>query len=319
MAGWIDVLWQTPEPVEFESAFGFDDSVARLRAATRRSVFSALARQEAVGPVTATKVSLQRVIPMVGNSFKPVFRGRFIERGDKVVLVGKFAMFWPVRLFMAVWFGGAAGATLVAAFAALTGSCVSAWAPLGGIGMIAFGIALVAFGRWLARNDEAWLSAVIAGALSGESSGAAGTGETAVEQAPVTGSRPGVIVAAAAGLALMGVLLGVGAVTGISAFQAGPGGVAIAHFAGIGGRLVAGFVGVMVLILAYGVYRRRILAWRAGFVLLAGSWVYTAATIFTTGGMPPGHGLEIAFAVISLLVVAYWARWWYAQRVHFHE
>lgn len=189
MAGWIDALWKTPETVEFESAFGLDDSVTRLRAATRRSVFAVRAHQEAVGTVTATKVSLQRVIPMVGNSFKPFLRGRFIDRGGKVVLAGKFAMIWPVRLFMALWFGGAAGATLVATFAALTGPRVSAWGPLGGIGMIAFGFALVAFGRWLARHDEAWLSAVIESALSGAAGGEASAGETTVEQpAPGTGS-----------------------------------------------------------------------------------------------------------------------------------
>lgn len=38
-------------PAEFESSFGMSEFVQRLKAATRRSVFSALARQEAVGTV----------------------------------------------------------------------------------------------------------------------------------------------------------------------------------------------------------------------------------------------------------------------------
>jgi hypothetical protein len=56
--------------------------------------------QEAVGTVKSSCVSLQRVIPMVGNSFEPFFRGRFVEKTGKVILVGRFTMHWLVKAFM---------------------------------------------------------------------------------------------------------------------------------------------------------------------------------------------------------------------------
>ena len=62
---------------EFKSTYGLSESVTRLRAATRRSAFGVFVQQAAVGPVGESSVRLQRVIPMVGNSFKPFFFGRF--------------------------------------------------------------------------------------------------------------------------------------------------------------------------------------------------------------------------------------------------
>jgi hypothetical protein len=107
MIRWITNWWRGSPPVEFASSFGLSESVERLKAATRRSVFSVLARQEAVGTVTESRVSLQRVIPMMGNSFKPFYRGRFIEVDGNVILTGRFTMHWLVKVFMTFWFGGA--------------------------------------------------------------------------------------------------------------------------------------------------------------------------------------------------------------------
>ena len=93
-------------PAEFKSAFGLSESVIRLRAATRRSAFGVLAQQAAAGPVSESRVRLQRVIPMVGNSFKPFFFGRFEARGDGVYLTGRFTMLGFVKAFMTLWLGG---------------------------------------------------------------------------------------------------------------------------------------------------------------------------------------------------------------------
>jgi hypothetical protein len=35
---------------------------------------------------------LRRVVPMVGNSFKPFFIGRFEVRNDVTMLVGRFSL-----------------------------------------------------------------------------------------------------------------------------------------------------------------------------------------------------------------------------------
>jgi hypothetical protein len=163
----ITDLWWISTPAEFESSFGLAESVERLRAATRRSVFSALSRQEAVGTVTESRVSLQRVIPMVGNSFKPLYRGRFIDRNGKVILAGRFTMHWLVKVFMVFWFGVIACFTLLATLIMVIhpqGAKV-ALLPLFGVGMIAAGAGVVLLGKWLARNDTAWLSDVIRSAI----------------------------------------------------------------------------------------------------------------------------------------------------------
>lgn len=150
-------------PAEFRSAYGLAESVERLRAESKRSVFSALAETTAVGKVSEKVVRLQRVIPMVGNSFKSFFIGHFQIRGDVTVLIGKFTMLPLVKIFMSFWFGMCglfAGAVLLGGFKPQAPKP----APflLQPFLMIGGGIALVAAGQWFARNDAAWLSEVIA-------------------------------------------------------------------------------------------------------------------------------------------------------------
>jgi len=151
--------------VEFSSAYSVDQSVRRLSAATVSSSFKALAKQAAVGTVTESRVSLQRRIPLV-HSFKPYFVGTF-RRGDGgVILSGVFRMHRAVQIFMTVWFGFCLLWTVFTAVAVLAIPQNPPLLPLFGLGMIVFGIALVHLGKWLARNDIAWLSAVISKALA---------------------------------------------------------------------------------------------------------------------------------------------------------
>ncbi len=152
-------------PARFESAFGLEDSVRRLSDATGRWVFSALLRQKAVGRVTATRVILQRVIPFVGNSFKPFFVGSFRVEGTGIVLTGKFTMHWIVKVFFSVWFGFCAlSIPLMFLQTAMRGG--SWWEPFFGLGMFLAGLGFVGLGKWFARNDVAWLSDVIRKALA---------------------------------------------------------------------------------------------------------------------------------------------------------
>lgn len=183
---------------------------------------------------------------------------------------------------------------------------------LAGPGMIAAGAALLWFGRWLARNDVAWLSAVIAGALDGK--GGAQAGEVASVTQP-----PRIIAVVSTVLTASGVAAWLAAITGISAFHAGPGGVEITHFHDMRLRLVAAGFGIAELSLALGVYRQRVVAWRAGFALLAGGWGYSVAVALSSRAMSPVHGIVIAFAALSFLIMLFWGRWWYIQRTHFRD
>jgi hypothetical protein len=102
---------------------------------------------------------------MVGNAFKPFYRGHFIEKNGKVILVGRFSMHWSTKAFMTFWFTGVVCIALL--IPALAGATFTALIGLGlvSLGMIAAGSAIIGLGEWFARNDAAWLSSLIRGAL----------------------------------------------------------------------------------------------------------------------------------------------------------
>jgi hypothetical protein len=319
MIRWISDVWRGSAPVEFESSYGLSESVERLKAATRRSVFSGLTQQEAVGVVKESRVSLQRVIPMVGNSFKSFYRGRFIETNGKVILTDRFTMHWLVKVFMAVWFGAIGCFTLLTSILTAIHPQKATLAPLFGLGMIIAGTALVRTGKWFARNDAAWLSDVIRGALCPQAPVQSARTDT-FTAGPNSSRQPSTtITAVTAALALMAMVCWSGAIFGIQSVYAGPNGLAVTYFPDMLSRYVAAGLGAAMLILAFGVYRLRLIAWRAGFGLLAGSWVYSVSKMLTIDNAQADHGTATIFCVASLVVTIIWIRWWYAQRIHFQH
>lgn len=313
-AAWRAKFWASSTPLEFESAFGLSEAIERLRAATRRSVFSALAREEAVGTVTETRVSLQRAIPMVGNSFKPFYRGRFVERDGKAILVGRFAMHWLAKMFMAFWFVMIGAITLSAIVLTDSGQ-QAALSALFGSGMMVAGTALVSTGTWFARNDATWLSGVIRGALSAQAvvePSLADVGASGVRSP----TRPLALTIAAGVLTLGAVMSLVGTVVEIYSAQTGPSVLDVTSFYGAHSPYLSAFLGIFMLALGVGVYRRRLLAWRAGFGLLAGSLIYSVASLLA---MRADLVVTIGFWIGFLVVTGLWGIWWHAQRVHFQD
>jgi hypothetical protein len=145
------------------------ESVERLRAVTRRSALAALTGQAAVGKVSERRVSLQRVIPFVGNSFKPFFIGHFEPSSNGTRLVGHFTMHRLIKVFNTLWFGFCVLWTLLAIGAVGVTSTSENWYfPLFGFGMLVAGALSVQTGKWFARNDAVWLTDVITNALSGK-------------------------------------------------------------------------------------------------------------------------------------------------------
>jgi hypothetical protein len=310
----IRQLWSGSGPVEFQSAYDLDESVRRLRAATRRwGLF--LPDEAAAGRVTASRVSLQRVIPMFGNTFKPFFVGRFERRGGKVVLAGRFTMHVFFKCFMAVWTAGVAAVTVGGSMAAMH-THRAAPMPLLGLGMLLFAVVLMRLGAWMSRNDPAWLSGVIRHALNSPGTVAdAGT-------LPFAGHfvrSSAVITKVAAVMAVLALMMGVSAITGIQAYRAGPHGTVITHYHDMASRYLAGMLGAALLMLACGIYRRRMLAWRLAFVVIGGAWIASLVRFFL-GDMPPAPLIVPALAgVFSAFVMIAWGRWWYMQRVHFRQ
>lgn len=166
MIGWLEHLLYGSVSAEFHSAFGMQESVERLKAATVKSTLLSHNNQSAVGTVSEKKVSLQRVIPMASNSFKPFFKGHFKVSDGRVVLVGRFTMLWFVKAFMTFWLGFCVFWTAMAAFAVATKKAPGWWFPLAGVAMFCIGVAFVRGCQWLARNDIAWLSELIIKALA---------------------------------------------------------------------------------------------------------------------------------------------------------
>jgi len=301
-------------PAEFKSAFGLNESVVRLRAATRRSAFGVFGQQAAAGPVGESRVRLQRVIPMVGNGFKPFFVGRFEVRGETVYLTGRFTMLGFVKAFMTVWLGS------VLAFGIWFGARSintqgGDWIPvLAGFGMFGAGVALIGFGKWLGRNDARWLSNVIHTALGtptvqvSEPFAQSGTPHR-------TSSLPTVLRVASLVLILIGAIEVWFSISGISSWRAGTGQhTVITHFTSWPARLASGAYGSWALGLAFGVYQRKQWAWRLGLVFLGAAWLISISQFFGSPQFPGSAVARPIFCVFSLAVAVYWGWWWYAQR-----
>ena len=302
MLRWFKSFWVGSPPVEFESAFDLAQSVGRLRAATKRSVFSAMAREAAVGTVRDTRVSLQRVIPMVANSFKPFFVGRFGEEGGKVVLRGSFVTHWFSRLFMAVWFGFLSFAAIALAVQGISTDFAEirpVFALL--VGMIAAGFGLIRLGQWLSRRDDAWLSEVISSALDGAA-------------VPIPSPKPGTpihLLVFAGLIAAEGVLHVVMAATGL-------------EMVGLpqGNRFLDALTGLLMLAWAYGVRRLYRPAWWAGFGIVV-YWGFASSTMSVEPLLPDPELAGLAgtaqsvSSALGLLIFGLLGLWWYAQRVHF--
>jgi hypothetical protein len=292
-------------PVEFQSAFGLAESVNRLKGATRRFLFLTIARESAVGSVSAQRVVLRRVIPMLQNSFKPVFVGRFVERDGRVYLAGQFRMSWAVRVFMTLWFG-MLGLALLFSVAARSLPSHSSWVGLlGGIGMATAGVALVTFGKWLSRNDPAWISGVIEGALSAEKPPAFQQRSDGRTQLRLIGA---VCLLFAIVLWLPLFVPGTQRALGLAA-----------HPPHILWALSAIDTAVL-LFIAYGAFRRELFAWRLGFVFLGLACLQSVLEPLWERSQPkfPLWG-EIALILGSLLVTAVWTSWWYTRREYWQR
>lgn len=277
----------------------------QLRAASKRSVFAALAHPEAVGRVDAERVRLQRVIPMISNGFKPFFIGRFEQRADGVHLVGRFSLLPWIKVFLTAWLLLATAIGMLCGLTALRGGSGSAPALAASLLVPVLGFALAAGGRWLARGDVEWLSNVIRNALGSPAPLEAQIETTVVdEQAlPVT-------------LKVMACLLALAGAGNLLISRTGMPWMAlpVTHPALLRG--LDAVLGLALLWLAVGVYRRRVLAWRLGLGFLILGMLNGILALWRLPFALP-TALRILESILFLAVFTYWARWWYAQRVHF--
>ena len=322
MLRWLVNMLYGSTPAEFKSSVDLEESVRRLREATKRSVFSALGGQAAVGPVQASRVRLQRATPMVGNSFKPFFFGHFEVRGGEVYLSGKFCMLPMVKVFMTFWLAFALLFSVAAALSAMKAN--SAWfVPLAGIGMFCLGVGFVWTAKHFSRNDVAWLGNVICNAL-GTPVADRPLGLATASLLPVERSgSPMVLRALAVVLAVMGAMSLIFAYGLPGLVNPGASGAAGLHLHAWPPPAVVAGHGILLLALAVGVYRRELLAWWGGLAYLAAAGCLTVLQTFQVfdkesfAGFPDTIVIKVVFAALSLAVMAIWMRWWYGLRIHF--
>jgi hypothetical protein len=318
MIRWFIHLIYGSTPLELESAYPLEESVARLAAASRRSMFSALAEEAAVGVVTASRVRLQRVIPMVGNSFKPFFIGQFVTRNNRVYLTGRFTMLGFVKVFMSFWFGFLAVIAVVANATVLFSKPSNAGRAafvLGPLGMFAAGIGLVRIGQWFSRNDAQWLTETMAHAIGRAASMPRPVKTATIGSAGGSSARPTIMTITAAVLAMMGAMNLVVAYSGLPV--GAPSGKLMAQYLSPSAlRLVVAAEGVLMMAIAGGVYARELWAWWAGFLLIGSAWIWSAVNFFALSDEAP-IAFRAAFSLLGLVVMALWGRWWHAMRVHF--
>ena len=176
-------------------------------------------------------------------------------------------------------------------------------------GMIGFGIVILKLGRWLARDDRAFMVSTIQRALG-----------PAASPAPERENSDGksVVRVTAGMLALFGLGNVLFATLDNRALNGMDAGVLFGWMGSHRFRLAATALGWLLIILALGVYRRSRLAWLAGFPILAAGSMFSIWSIVAVPqplALPPV--IKVLFALAGVLVTVYWGRWWHAQRRHF--
>ncbi|SDJ81755.1 hypothetical protein SAMN04488540_1142 [Ferrimonas sediminum] len=151
---------------EFEFVFDVPIEIAIERLKKGVSTTSRLTSEGMVGNVSSDIVKIQRVIPMVQNSFKPFLVGSFSSDGNKTVLSGVFRFHRFVQAFMTFWFGFIV-LWVTMASVAVAAKPTEAWSfPIFGFLMLCFGVGLVKLGKWFSRNDKEWLKDNISNAIN---------------------------------------------------------------------------------------------------------------------------------------------------------
>ena len=164
MIRWFWNLLYESQPMDFVSAFGLEESVQRLAAATERPNYRST-EETAIGTVSESRVRLHRYIPTLSNGLKPVFVGRFVRERGRVVLKGRFSSAPFGKVFMTVWFAFLGFMTVFGFHAVLTGAVRDWLFPLSTLGLFGGAVAVVWWCRRMARKDVAWLSELIERAL----------------------------------------------------------------------------------------------------------------------------------------------------------
>ncbi|MES2135178.1 MAG: hypothetical protein V4449_03000 [Patescibacteria group bacterium] len=157
-------LFDYSENIQFECVVSMEEALKRLaEKLQKQSVFifltSTVSHPSLMGQITKNSVKLHRVVPFLGNIYKPIFYGRFNNKNGKIVLEGMFTMS-PIAKISTLLF-----LTIFVAIEIIMLPVGFAQADPSAI-LLLFAIPIIAFlpvcflflGRRLARNDMEWIS-----------------------------------------------------------------------------------------------------------------------------------------------------------------
>ena len=266
------------------------------------------------------------------NSFAPFFYGKLSQTMTGTEISGEFRLHPFVMAFMTLWFGLllVIGGTMawVSLVQLVTGHSNAKNAnPIMGllvpVIMLVFGVALVKFGKWLARSEEDNISNLLKETFSADK-------DSSLVSSIRTPAKKIVMTIPMLVFAGMGILSLVFCFSGISSYTASASSNDMAH-SGTGityyydqwGRWLSFANGVFLCVMAYGIWKRIYLVWKLGFVLIALSGISFIFQVlgdphFFAGesGGPPLFLIIFAFAG-AVAVCAYWTFWWYKKKDYF--
>jgi hypothetical protein len=153
---WIDRRWR------FETTLTPEECAARLSPAID-GYFSLFGGKTVIGHANAGGAGLRKRI-WYNNSFRSVLTARFQRNGTRTLVECRTGMSIFVIGFMVVWCGGVLLIGGGVAFSALSDPSLGAGSlglALFPVAMIGFAAAIVAFGRWLARDEAEFLDAFL--------------------------------------------------------------------------------------------------------------------------------------------------------------
>ncbi len=161
------------ESLKFASPYPPDLAASKLRQQITETpfLFFPVCEDSLIGKVKVKGVKLQWVMRGMRNSFNPIFKGNFRSTPSGSELIGTYRLSRFVTLFLCVWFGGLAAASLIATAVIFMDQGVNTFHSVAGIFILVFvgfaalmgasGIGLVAFGKRIARASLSNMTEVI--------------------------------------------------------------------------------------------------------------------------------------------------------------
>ena len=329
---------QIIERMKIQSPLGVEECVTVLKSATvKDSLFGTMFLNSGtiICKFSGNNFRLRQK-RSYGNSFGPYFYGKLKPTMTGTEISGEFRIHPFVLAFMAFWFGGVILIGGIVAFTSLAQLVTGHYDhaknanPLVGIFvpliMVIFGIALVKFGKWLGRSEEAKMTSLLQELFSAKKVPFAATFTQPSSPQKISMVVPILFFAS------LGLLSFVSSFTGISSYQTTASSepvphavTVIAYYHDQWGRWLASANGIFLCFMAYGIWTRLYLVWKLGFVLIALSSVEFIFTIlFDPNAFPHVSGMPfLVFTIFisagAMAVGAFWAVWWYKRKDYFTE